>query len=112
MEKRSSVFARLLAALALAAAVVAVVVIVSAATSDDTNPGHRQHPSGTSKQHEEGEEGEGGKKQTEAATYTVQSGDTLISIAHKTGVPLAELLALNPEVDPQILIAGQTLKLK
>jgi len=112
MEKHSSVFARLLAALALAAAVVAVVVIVSAATSDDTNPGHRQHPSGPSKQHEEGEEGEGGKKQTKAATYTVQSGDTLISIAHQTGVPLAELLALNPEVDPQILIAGQTLKLK
>jgi LysM repeat protein len=109
MEKRSSVFARLLAALALAAAVVAVVVIVSAATSDDTNPGHRQHPSGPSKQHEEGE---GAKQQTKAATYTVQSGDTLISIAHQTGVPLAELMALNPEVDPQILRAGQTLKLK
>jgi len=27
-------------------------------------------------------------------------------------VTVAELLALNPEVDPQILIAGQTLKLK
>ena len=42
----------------------------------------------------------------------VQSGDTLTSIAHKTGVPVAEILALNPEVDPQILIAGETLKLR
>ena len=42
----------------------------------------------------------------------VKSGDTLISIAHKTGVPVAEIQALNPEVDPQILIAGETLKLR
>ncbi|MDX6604662.1 MAG: hypothetical protein QOF23_1171 [Solirubrobacterales bacterium] len=109
MEKRSSVFARLLAALALAAAVVAVVVIVSAATSDESNPGQRHHRSAPTK-HEE--EGEGAKQPTKAATYTVKSGDTLIAIAHQTGVPVAELLALNPEVDPQILIAGQTLKLR
>jgi LysM repeat protein len=109
MEKRFSVFARLLAALALAAAVVAVVVIVAAATSDESNPGQRHHRSAPTK-HEE--EGEGGKQRTEAATYTVKSGDTLIAIAHRTGVPVAELLALNPEVDPQILIAGQTLKLR
>lgn len=109
MEKRSSVLARLLAALALAAAVVAVVVIVSAATSDESNPGQRQLRSAPTKREEEGE---GAKKPTKAATYTVKSGDTLIAIAHRTGVPVAELLALNPEVDPQILIAGQTLKLR
>ena len=42
----------------------------------------------------------------------VQTGDTLTAIAHQTGVPVAEILALNPEVDPQILIAGETLKLR
>jgi LysM repeat protein len=110
MEKRSTVFARLLAALALAAAVVAVVVIVSAATSDDSHPGKRQHHSSQTK-HEEGE-GEGAKQRTKATTYTVKSGDTLIAIAHQTGLPVAEILALNPEVDPQILTVGQTLKLK
>jgi LysM repeat protein len=52
------------------------------------------------------------KHRTKAKTYTVESGDTLTAIAHKTGVPVAELLALNPEVDPQILIAGQTLQLR
>ena len=37
----------------------------------------------------------------------MQSGDTLTSISQKTGMPVAEIQALNPEVDPQILIAGE-----
>ena len=45
-------------------------------------------------------------------TYEVQSGDTLTSIAHATGVPVAEILRLNPGVDPQILISGEELKLR
>lgn len=46
------------------------------------------------------------------ATYVVKSGDTLISIAHEFGVPVARIVELNPEVDPQILIAGEELKLR
>jgi len=45
-------------------------------------------------------------------TYEVQSGDTLTSIAHSTGVPVAEILRLNRGVDPQILISGEELKLR
>jgi LysM repeat protein len=45
-------------------------------------------------------------------TYVVQSGDTLTSIAHEYGVPVARILRLNPGVDPQILISGEKLKLK
>ncbi|HEX6687664.1 MAG TPA: LysM domain-containing protein [Solirubrobacterales bacterium] len=45
-------------------------------------------------------------------TYVVQNGDTLTSIAHETGVPVARILRLNPGVDPQILISGERLKLK
>ena len=45
-------------------------------------------------------------------SYVVQNGDTLISIAHKTGVPVSRILQLNPGVDPQILISGEELKLK
>jgi LysM repeat protein len=45
-------------------------------------------------------------------TYVVQSGDTLTSIAHENGVPVATIIKLNPGVDPQILIAGEKLKLK
>jgi LysM repeat protein len=45
-------------------------------------------------------------------SYVVQNGDTLTSIAHQTGVPVAVILKLNPGVDPQILISGERLKLK
>lgn len=102
MKKRTSVAARLLAALALIAAVVVVVVVASSAMNDSDSGGHHRTHHHAKKKH----------PRTEAKTYTVESGDTLTAIAHKTGVPVAEILALNPEVDPQILIAGQTLKLK
>jgi len=45
-------------------------------------------------------------------SYVVQSGDTLTSIAHETHVPVATILKLNPGVDPQILIAGEKLRLR
>ena len=41
----------------------------------------------------------------------VKPGDTLSSIALKTGVPLARIEALNPNVDTQSLQAGQRIKL-
>jgi LysM repeat protein len=46
------------------------------------------------------------------ATYVVKSGDTLVAIAHEFGIPVARIVELNPEVDPQILIAGEELKLR
>jgi LysM repeat protein len=45
-------------------------------------------------------------------SYEVQSGDTLTSIAQETDVPVAIIVKLNPGVDPQILIAGEKLKLR
>jgi LysM repeat protein len=104
MEKRSSAVARVFAALALIGAVLIVVVVASSALNSSNSSGHHH------KQHQAQKEQK--KHRTKAKTYTVQTGDTLIAIAHKTGVPLAEILALNPEVDPQILTAGETLKLK
>jgi LysM repeat protein len=44
--------------------------------------------------------------------YVVKNGDTLSSIAHETGVPVARILRLNPGVDPQILISGEKLRLR
>jgi LysM repeat protein len=52
------------------------------------------------------------KKAPPPATYTVQEGDTLGAIAEKTGVSVETIELLNPEVDPQALIAGQKLKLR
>ncbi|MGE5409141.1 MAG: LysM peptidoglycan-binding domain-containing protein [Syntrophothermus sp.] len=105
MKKRNSVVARVLAALALVAAVVAVVVVVSNGIKDESSSGGKSGANRTTKQQPK-------RHRTKAKTYEVQTGDTLISIARRTGVPVAEILALNPEVDPQILIAGEVLKLR
>lgn len=104
MEQRTSSTARILAVMALVVAVVVMVVVLASAVNGGSS-GHRHHSGHHS--HKETK-----RPRTQAKTYTVQTGDTLTAIAHKTGVPVAELLALNPEVDPQILIAGQTLKLR
>jgi LysM repeat protein len=45
-------------------------------------------------------------------TYVVKSGDTLARIAARTGIPVARLLALNPDIDPQALVTGQRIKLR
>jgi LysM repeat protein len=105
MKKRSSVTARILAALALAAAVVAVVMVVSSGLKNDSSSSKKNGANHPAKQ-------EATHHRTKAKTYEVQTGDTLVSIAHRTGVPVSEILALNPEVDPQILIAGEVLKLR
>jgi LysM repeat protein len=42
-------------------------------------------------------------------SYTVQAGDTLISIAWKVGMPYWKLIAANPGVDPDALRPGQSL---
>ncbi len=104
MKKRTSFLARILAALSLVAAVVAVVVLVSAGLKHESSS-NGPHSGSTAKQ-------EPTRHRTKAATYEVKTGDTLIAIAHRTGIPVSELLALNPEVDPQILIAGEKLKLR
>lgn len=89
----------------LVVALIVVVVVVGGALGGDSSgsEGHRQSGAGKSASRQ---------KQKTPATYEVQSGDTLISIAHHNGVSVARIEALNPEVDPQILIAGETLKLR
>jgi LysM repeat protein len=103
MEKRTSAFARLFAALALIAAVVVIIVAISSALGGSDSDSKGKHGNSQTKPHQ---------PKTRAATYVVKSGDTLVSIAHRTGIPVATIIALNPEVDPQILIAGETLKLR
>jgi LysM repeat protein len=106
MNERSKAPARALALLALIGVAAAIVLVVAASTGDD---GHskRNHPAS----HQKG--GKQGKpKKPAPKAYTVEEGDTLSAIAHKTGVPLAQIERLNPDIDPQILVAGQQLKLR
>ena len=45
-------------------------------------------------------------------TYTVQSGDTLGSIAVKEGTTVAKLEQLNPGIDPTALRVGQKIRVE
>jgi LysM repeat protein len=105
MEKRTSALARIVAALALVVAVVALVVAISSSTGGDSTRHHQRGTAHAKKHHQQ-------SQQTTAKTYEIQTGDTLTSIAQKTGVPVGEIEALNPGIDPQVLIAGETLKLR
>lgn len=105
METRTSASARILAALALVGAVLVVVVVIASSTGGDSSSSDRRQPTQTATQKRD-------EDKPPPANYVVEAGDTLTSIARETGVPVAEIVALNPEVDPQILIAGQTLKLR
>jgi LysM repeat protein len=106
MNKRSSAPARLLAVIALVVAfVVAVVVIGNALGGDSDDSGTRRQDGGAVRQAD-------GPRRKPPASYVVESGDTLTSIARDTGVSVARIETLNPDVDPQILIAGETLKLR
>jgi LysM repeat protein len=105
MNKRTSASARVLAVTALVVAfVIAIIAIGGALGGNDSNgSGNGKHSSKQAhKTHHK----------HVPATYEVESGDTLISIAHHTGVPVRTIEELNPEVDPQILVAGEELKLR
>ena len=101
--------ARLLAPAALVVLAVAVLVIVlSSASGGDDAPSR----TGTSD--------EGGATTAPAATgrrgsrstYTVKRGDTLGSIAQKTGVDVERLQELNAQLDAQAINPGQKIKLR
>jgi len=104
MNNRSSLPARIFAVAALAVALVVAVVAIGSALSGDDSDGSngRHHGAKAHKAHHK----------HVPVTYEVKSGDTLISIAHEMGVSVARIEELNPEVDPQILVAGEQLKLR
>jgi LysM repeat protein len=110
MKRTAKYLTRLLALLAIAAVVVAVVLIVSSFKNESNDDKGNRNVNGNGKANPTKKHKT--PQRSKAKTYTVESGDTLTAIAHKTGVPVAELQALNPEIDPQILIAGEVLKLR
>lgn len=105
MKKRTSVyFSRLFALLALLAAIAAVYFVATNALDEDsTSKGKKGSQQGQT---------EKPKPKIKAATYEVQSGDTLTRISYLSGVKVTELIELNPEIDPQILVEGQIIKLR
>ena len=105
MDDRARSPLRLLAPVALIVATLAFFVILTGSGDDEGRSG-----SGTAVQRTDtgGDRRDGG---SQPETYEVQSGDTLDAISAETGVSVERIQALNPDVDPQSLIAGQELKL-
>jgi hypothetical protein len=101
--------ARLLAPIALAVCAIAFLVVVLSSGSGDAGKEQEGGPAAT---HERGHTKGHSMRKTFGSTYTVKSGDTLASIADKTGVPIDRLQELNPALDPQSLVSGQKIKLR
>jgi LysM repeat protein len=105
MNKRSSASARVFAVTALVAALVIAIIAIAGSVGGGDSDGVGGSKNGSGAAHET-------PAKRIPATYEVKSGDTLIAIAHRMGIPVARILELNPEVDPQILVAGEQLKLR
>ena len=107
VEPPRSIVARVLAPLALVACGLALFLLVSDTLSgggSDAGTGNeRDRPRNEQQRNEPTVEGD---------TYVVVPGDTFTGIAQKTGIPLAKLERLNPDLDTGTLNAGQQITLR
>ncbi len=107
MTQRSSAPARAVAVAALLGGFLVLAVVIATSVGDGGEEGRSGGaPAGQVRQ------GDGGGEDEAPGAYVVQNGDTLTSIANKTGVPVSRIEELNPGVDPQILVSGEKLKLR
>jgi len=101
--------ARFLAPLVLVGFVIALFVVV---TSSDTDPEGARAPNQSSGTTPDASPTGTAEKPTGRRRYIVRAGDTPSSIAEKTGVPLEQIMLLNPDLDPQTLSPGQRIQLR
>lgn len=98
--------ARILAVLAVAGAALAVYLVI-AGSSDSGEKGD-----GKRSNREQPKEQPQKPPEKPPETYVVQPGDTLDGIAEQVGMQVERIEQLNPEIDPQALPSGETLKLR
>ena len=102
--------ARFLAPLALIAVGIALFMVVNSSldkSGGSTTPGQTSGNEPSASPTAEGKRERKGPRR-----YRVKAGDTPSSIAEKTGVPLEQILRLNPDLDPQTLAPGERIKLR
>jgi LysM repeat protein len=118
MDGRRRSPARLLAPISLVAFALALLIVIAGSGTDDDSD-------------DNGNGGNSGDRVTQTETtpgtttttdtteprvtgtfYTVKTGDTLGGIAETVGVSVTRLQELNPELDPQALVAGQKIRLR
>jgi LysM repeat protein len=102
--------ARLIAPVALVASLAAVTLVVSSSTGNDDNGGEGGNATRTAEPRPPQQERQ--QRPPQRTFYRVRLNDTLGLIAEQTGVPVEQLEALNPELDPQNLIVGQRIRLR
>jgi hypothetical protein len=102
--------ARLLAPVALLACAVALAAIVFSSPAVDGDEGGTEQTNERTTTETRG--GADRQRRRTPRRYTVKAGDTLGAIAEQTGVSVERLQVLNPELDPQALVAGQKIKLR
>jgi LysM repeat protein len=116
-DTRSRRPGRLLAPIAIVVFAIALLVVVTSAGGGN----HSKSPSAATRQEQrdlELKKSRAKKASSKRAgklpqnVYVVKTGDTLGSIAQKTGIPVERLQGLNPNLDPQALVSGQRLKLR
>lgn len=109
MDYRTRSPLRILAPLALVVfGLLFLLIVFSSGSSDEgSDAGSAQE-----QRLEVGGAADTGDKEPTKKSYKVETGDTLESIAKKTGVDVAELQRLNPDLDPQALTTGQKIKLQ
>lgn len=94
---------RFLAPLALAAALVGVIVVVQSSQSGSNDARQTTTVSAPVR-------GEG-RRRARKRFYVIKSGDSLSVISERTGVDVADIQSLNPDLDAQTLRVGQRLRL-
>ena len=108
---------RILAPVALVAFAVAFALVVTSADQNDSSgdtsasKAEKARDLGTSTSREESRR-RAARDRLPKRIYVVQDGDTLGSIAEKTGVSVEKLQALNPGLDQFQLRTGQKIKIR
>ena len=94
-------------------ALVFLIVVIASLGGDDGGTRSSERPAAASERREDRQRDRTTtERRGSPRFYTVKPGDNLAAIAEETGVPLDELRALNPELDPQGLVSGQRVRLR
>jgi LysM repeat protein len=115
MDTRHSSPARLVAPIALVVFLITALVIITTAGGS----GHKSSSAPTKAeqrdlrlQKQRARTARTQAKVTRSGVYIVRTGDTLGSIAQKTGLTVERIQELNPSIDPQSLLSGQRIRLR
>ena len=108
---------RFLAPLGLVAFTLAFLLVVTSADVSDDGETNGANDAAQQRDLEGGDRRERRRerrdeRRVEDDVYIVKEGDTLASIAERTGITVEKLQELNPELDPQALVTGQEVRLR